>query len=148
MSLTKEERDAAEFERLIKKYEDAKNESLRWQTYQGIYNWYTEEDKLRIGNALINECIEARAKLSCKMYFCVYCGRPLRHKYSGHMRRWNAWRLIGTNSKDRYIEKTTFFDDGSICLGCANTEFAIGRATEACEIALTKLNREIRAQAH
>jgi hypothetical protein len=94
---------------------------------------------------------QKREKLSSELTNCVYCDRPVGAKRQNYFRRWNQYvhrNPIGTHRLDRKLEKETIFEYRRICFGCANTEYAIGQATIACEAALVALKREIRAQAY
>lgn len=155
----------------IKKYKKDGSYTVRWlnrceeeRRWQERFDIYAAEDKWYYDHGIRKPTLpltwrqeemflekQKREKLSSKLTTCVYCGRPVGVNRKNYFRRWNQYvhkNPIGTHRLDRKLEKETFFDHSRICFGCANTEFAIGQATLACETALAKLKKEIRAQAY
>jgi hypothetical protein len=91
---------------------------------------------------------QKREKLSSELTTCVYCNRLIRPSRQAYIKRWDGKDrcFIGSDANQRKLEYG--FQWNRICFGCANTEFAIGKATAACETALTELKREIHAKTH
>jgi hypothetical protein len=111
------------------------------------YRWY-----IKAGVSIYDDWEKIPQKLICPLSFCVYCERPIRPNSSANfIRRWNKkHHNIGSTVQERRVEDSfqSYRYMYAICMGCANTEYAMGVAMEKCEELLKQTWKEIHAQTH
>jgi hypothetical protein len=144
-SLTKAWIKYEEYSRRFEEEKRIRAEEARWYYEHGIYP-PLERLPWQQKDALIEQ--QKKEKLSSKLTTCVYCYRVIREGRRTYIKRWEGKMhcFIGNDAKQRKLEYE--FQWNRICCGCANIEYAIGNATDACEKTLTELKREIHAQTH